>query len=69
MIGYRKYSIMIILVVIGISFRLANLINGSEMVDLLKVSGAAFFASNMMAKFTEIIKDKAGQIKDKIKGE
>ncbi len=40
--GFRKFSVMLILISIGVSFRLTNLINGSEMVELLKVTGAAF---------------------------
>ena len=58
LIGFRKYSIMVIIILISVSFRLTNLINGSEMVELLKITSAAFFAGNMVERITEVIKSK-----------
>jgi hypothetical protein len=56
--GFRKFSVMLILISIGVSFRLTNLINGSEMVELLKVTGAAFFAANLVEHVTAVIKER-----------
>lgn len=58
LVGFRKYSIMLIMIVIAISFRLTNYINGEEMVELLKVTGAAFMASNMAERIVDAIKAK-----------
>ena len=44
--GYRKYSVMILFIVIGVVFRVTDLINGAEFVDLLKGTGIAFMAFN-----------------------
>lgn len=44
--GMRKFIIMIMLYIVGISFRLANLLSGSEMVDLFKATTIAFFGAN-----------------------
>jgi len=56
--GFRKFLIILIIITIGISFRLCNLINGSEMVELLKVTGASFFAANLVEHVTNTIKER-----------
>jgi len=58
MYGYRKYSVIILIIIIGVIFRLNGYINGSELVELLKVSVAAFFASNIGKSIVNTIKDK-----------
>lgn len=44
--GLRKWSIMMIIILIGIYFRIEDYINGVEFVSLLKGIGVAFMASN-----------------------
>jgi predicted MFS family arabinose efflux permease len=44
--GFRKWSIMMILILIGIGFRLTNYLSGKEMVDLLSLTGVAFMSAN-----------------------
>ena len=56
--GLRKFLVILIFTIIAVIFRLTNYINGSEMVDLLKITGSAFFASNMVNKLSEAIKAK-----------
>jgi hypothetical protein len=57
MYGYRKIAVMGVVTTIAITFRLADLINGSEMVDLLSVATGAFFSANLVGKFVKL-KDK-----------
>lgn len=44
--GLRKWSIMLLLIIIGVIFRVTNLLSGVEFVALLKGTGIAFFSSN-----------------------
>jgi hypothetical protein len=44
--GLRKWSIMVIIIIIGIVFRVLDYVNGVEFVSLLKGIGVAFMASN-----------------------
>lgn len=44
--GLRKTIIMLLLMIIGIVFRVHDLVSGSEFVDLLKNTVLAFFAAN-----------------------
>jgi|TARA_R110000851_G_scaffold293070_6_gene447642 hypothetical protein len=58
LVGFRKVTVMLLLIGIGVSFRLADLINGAEFVELLKVTGAAFFASNVGEHIVNVIKER-----------
>ena len=51
--GLRKWSIMMVIIIVGIIFRVVELINGVEFVSLLKGIGVAFMASNAV----EYVKD------------
>lgn len=44
--GLRKWSIMFLLVAIGVTFRVTDLLSGVEFVALLKGTAIAFFSSN-----------------------
>lgn len=44
--GLRKWSIMFLLVVVSIIFRMSGLLTGLEFVALLKGTAIAFFSSN-----------------------
>ena len=53
--GFRKFSIMLLLIVVGIMFRTFDLINGSELVNLLQATAVAFFATNIGEHITSTI--------------
>ncbi len=44
--GMRKFILMMILYIVGIVFRLMNLVSGAEMVDLFKATTIAFMGAN-----------------------
>lgn len=44
--GFRKTLVILLLYVVAVIFRLKNLIDGAQMVDLLKSASLAFLASN-----------------------
>ena len=44
--GFRKFTVMLILIIIGVTFRLTGYLSGMEMVELLKNIGVAFMATN-----------------------
>jgi len=56
--GYRKFSVMVSILIIAVSFRIYDLIDGKEMVELLKVSATGFFAANLVSKVTSAIGNK-----------
>ena len=56
--GIRKYSIMLIIVITGILFRIYNLIEGKEFVDLIKGCFIAFAASNASEHIIKAIQEK-----------
>ncbi len=60
--GFRKFSVMVLLIVIGITFRLTGYLSGSEMVELLRFTGVAFMSANgiehMMKATQEWVKGK-----------
>ena len=44
--GFRKWSIMMTLITVGVVFRVAGYLSGGEMVDLLQATAVAFMATN-----------------------
>ena len=56
--GLRKWSIMFLLVVVGIIFRVTDLLSGVEFVALLKGSAIAFFSSNAVEHIKTAISGK-----------
>ena len=57
-LGFRKVTIMLILVVVSICFLISGHITGGNFTELLKVTGAAFFASNVGEHLINAVKDK-----------
>lgn len=53
MIGYRKFIVMLLFIIIGIVFIIMGYINGSDFTTLMSTTGAAFFAANLIGKFTK----------------
>lgn len=44
--GFRKWSIMMIIIIIGVIFLMSGLLNGVEFVALIKGVAIAFMSSN-----------------------
>lgn len=55
--GFRKFAIMAAVLVVGIIFRIVNLVNGAEFVDLIKFTAIAFFGTNGIEHMTKVIKE------------
>lgn len=56
--GIRKWSIMLLLVIVGIVFRVTDLLTGVEFVALLKGTAIAFFGSNAVEHIKNAITKK-----------
>lgn len=55
--GFRKFTVMMILVVIGVTFRLSGYLSGAEMVDLLRYSAVAFMSANSIEHMIKGVKE------------
>jgi hypothetical protein len=55
-LGLRKTLIMLSLLVVGIIFRIEELINGEQLVTLLQGTTIAFFAANSVEHVGEVVK-------------
>lgn len=55
--GMRKFILMLLLLVIGSIFRVKDLVNGAEMVDLFKTTTIAFFSVNGIEHLLSFGKD------------
>lgn len=56
-LGLRKLMVMLLLFALGVIFRLHNLIDGGQLVDLLKNTALGFFAANGCEHFSTAIKE------------
>lgn len=60
--GFRKFTVMAVLIIVGVVFRLTGHLSGTEMVELLRYTAVAFMAANgvehMMKATQEWIKGK-----------
>lgn len=63
--GFRKFLVMTILIIVGVSFRLTGYLSGVEMVDLLSGVAIAFMSANSVEHLSksviEWLKSKKGQ--------
>jgi hypothetical protein len=57
LMGFRKFIAFLLILAIGIVFRIINLVNGSEFVDLEKAVGVSFMATNSVEHFTTMVRD------------
>lgn len=57
--GFRKFILMLILFMVGIAFRISDLITGAEMVDLFKNTTIAFFSANGVEHLVGAVKEYA----------
>lgn len=55
--GSRKFTVMAAVLLIGVVFRLANLINGGDLVSLFNGVGIAFMGSNAVEHVVSAAKD------------
>lgn len=57
--GFRKMLLMLIIFIIGVVFRVKDLINGTEMVDLFKTTAIAFMSANGVEHIVGAVKEYA----------
>lgn len=55
--GFRKFLLMLMLYVVGIIFRVKDLVSGAEMVDLFKTTTIAFMGANGVEHIMTTVKD------------
>jgi hypothetical protein len=55
--GYRKFVVMLLVITIAVSFRLQDLIDGAQTVDLLKNITLAFIGGNAAEHLTNTAKE------------
>lgn len=65
LMGFRKFIAFLCVFAVGVIFRIKGLIDGSQMVDLLKNTFLGFVAANGVEHFTSMVKD---QIASKTQG-
>lgn len=55
--GFRKFTIMAALIIIGVTFRLTGHLTGMEMVELLRYTAVAFMTANTVEHIAGAVKD------------
>jgi hypothetical protein len=63
-IGLRKWTIMFIIIVVAIIFRIQDLLNGIEFVSLIKGVAIAFMSSNAIEHAKDMIIKKSSKKED-----
>ena len=59
--GFRKFIVINTVLIVGVTFRLTEHINGDELVRLLSACVVAYMASNSIEHITDILSHKAKQ--------
>lgn len=59
--GFRKFLLMLLVYLLGVIFRLKDLINGAEMVDLFKTTTIAFMSANGVEHIIDGVKSAMGK--------
>lgn len=62
--GLRKWSIMLLIVIVGVIFRTNDLLNGLEFVSLIKGVAIAFMSSNAVEHVKDMITGKKDMSND-----
>lgn len=62
--GLRKWTVMMVIIIVGIIFRVTSLITGLEFVGLIKGVAVAFMASNAVEHVKGIVDNKKEDMKD-----
>lgn len=52
--GFRKFSVMLLLILIGVVFLVIGLLSGDNFVDLLSSTAIAFFGANVAEHATNL---------------
>lgn len=55
--GFRKFLALMLLLIVGIVFRVMGYLSGTEFVDLAKNTTVAFFAANGVEHIVATVKD------------
>jgi len=55
--GFRKLTLMAVLVIVGVVFRVLDYISGAELVELLKNTTVAYMAGNGIEHMTNAVKE------------
>lgn len=55
--GFRKFTMMAAILAVAIVFRVFGFVDGAEWVDLIKVTGVAFFGTNAAEHMTNTVKE------------
>lgn len=53
--GFRKFTVMLLLVLVGVTFRILDYLTGQEMVELLRYTTVAFMAGNGIEHMTKAV--------------
>lgn len=63
--GIRKLLVMLLILIVGVSFRLTEYLNGTELVELIKTCAVGFFGANLtehiVSGVKSVIKSKIGK--------
>jgi len=55
-LGFRKFIIIALILIVGIIFRISGMLNGIEFVELIKVCAVGFFGANLTEHITKAFK-------------
>lgn len=58
--GFRKFLLMLLVYALGVIFRINDMINGAEMVDLFKTTTIAFMSANGVEHIIDGVKSAMG---------
>lgn len=64
-LGSRKFLVMLLVVLVGVGFRVLGLVNGAELVSLLSSIGVAFMGANTVEHMFSAAKEWAQGRKEK----
>lgn len=62
--GFRKFIVALMVLIVSITFRCKNLLNGVEFVDLAKSVTLGFFGTNTVEGIVTVVKDHLQQRRD-----
>ena len=68
MVGFRKFLMGILFLLIAVVFRVFDLIDGAQFIDGTKTVVVAFFATNIGERMLDVGKDWIKKIVEKAKG-
>jgi len=66
--GFRKWTVMILVLLVAVVFRIVDYVDGAQFVDLLKGTVIAFFTANVGEHVVNVIKEKFKSMVSKKEG-